>query len=69
MHQIQLVVTPATKRLALRINQYFNPELYPTEKPITLKDIWKENVSYFEKITDVAAIIKAITINPIVKEK
>lgn len=62
--------SPEAKRFALRLNQLFNPELYPTEKPIQLRDIWKELCPHVEKITSVADIIKSIyVINPEVKEK
>lgn len=58
------------KRFALRLNQLFNPELYPTEKPVLLKDIWKELCPHVEKITILAEVIRSIyVINPEVKEK
>ena len=61
--------SPEAKRFALRINQLFNPELYPTEPEVTIKTIWKDVVLHFDKITNLVDVLRQVNINPEVKEK
>ena len=53
------------KRFVLRLNQLFNPELYPTEKPVQAKDIYKEfwlelNPTGIRGLTNVFTVIASI---------